>query len=194
MKPRRPARQVKMPTVVSAAPTMVTNMTGFLIIRRGSSFLNESPIAGPAIFQSKREGALCVMKSCMVKTVFPARMRKCSTIGPSASAGRKFSAPTSRTVPSSSMTNVPPETGNVPALGGAIFFCASEPASAMIGMIIRKRPIKHRQAERGVVPGRVGGQAGEGAAVVAGAGAEGVKNFAQAVRAGVVQARPGPTC
>ena len=32
-----------MPTVVSTAPTMVTNMTGFLIIRRGSSFLNESP-------------------------------------------------------------------------------------------------------------------------------------------------------
>jgi hypothetical protein len=30
---------VKMPAVVSAAPTIVTNMTGFLIISRGSSFL-----------------------------------------------------------------------------------------------------------------------------------------------------------
>ena len=50
---------VKMPTVVSAAPTMVTNMTGFLTISRGLSFLNESPIAGPTMFQSKREGALC---------------------------------------------------------------------------------------------------------------------------------------
>jgi len=33
---------------------MVTNMTGFLTIRRGSSFLKASPIAGPAMFQSKR--------------------------------------------------------------------------------------------------------------------------------------------
>ena len=57
MKPRSPAGQVKMPTVVSAAPTMVTNMTGFLIISRGSSFLNESPMAGPTMFQSKRDGA-----------------------------------------------------------------------------------------------------------------------------------------
>jgi hypothetical protein len=32
-------RAVKIPTVVSAAPTMVTNMTGFLIISRGLSFL-----------------------------------------------------------------------------------------------------------------------------------------------------------
>jgi hypothetical protein len=43
--------------VVSSAPTMVTNMTGFLIIRRGLSFLKEFPIAGPAIFQSNSEGA-----------------------------------------------------------------------------------------------------------------------------------------
>ena len=57
MKPRS-ADAVKMPTVVSTAPTIVTNMTGFLIIRRGLSFLKASPIAGPAIFQSKREGAL----------------------------------------------------------------------------------------------------------------------------------------
>ena len=31
--------------------------------------------------------------------------------------------------------------GNVPALAGTIFFCASEPAMAMIGTIIRKRPM-----------------------------------------------------
>ena len=54
----RSAWAVKIPTVVSTAPTIVTNMTGFLIIRRGSSFLKASPIAGPAIFQSKSEGAL----------------------------------------------------------------------------------------------------------------------------------------
>ena len=51
--------ETKIPTVVRAAPTMVTNMTGFLIIRRGLSFLKASRIAGPAMFQSKREGAFC---------------------------------------------------------------------------------------------------------------------------------------
>src|SRR2546429_5618964 len=54
---------------------------------------------------------------------------------------RKFSAPTRRIVPSSSTTNVPPATGKVPALGGEIFFSPSEPAIAMIGMIIRNRPM-----------------------------------------------------
>jgi len=48
----------KNPTVVSIAPTRVTNMTGFLIIRRGSSFLKALPIAGPAMDQSKSDGAL----------------------------------------------------------------------------------------------------------------------------------------
>ena len=81
------------------------------------------------------------MVDCEVRTSWPLSIRKCSTIGPSARAGRKFSAPMSSTVPMSSTTNVPPDTGNVPALGGAIFFCTSEPASAMIGMIIRKRPM-----------------------------------------------------
>ncbi len=59
--PRNSGSAVKIPTVVSAAPTIVTNMTGFLTIRRGFSFLNASPIAGPAIFQSKREGDFCVI-------------------------------------------------------------------------------------------------------------------------------------
>ena len=62
-------------------------------------------------------------------------------MGLSASTGRKFNAPMSSTVPMSRMTKVPPDTGNVPTLGGAIFFCTSEPASAMMGTIIRKRPM-----------------------------------------------------
>jgi hypothetical protein len=54
MKPQSVAA-VKMPTVVRIAPTMVTNMTGFFTIRRGSSFLNASPIAGPTIFESNND-------------------------------------------------------------------------------------------------------------------------------------------
>ncbi len=43
-------------------------------------------------------------------------------------------------VPISRMRNVPPETGNVPALGGETLLATNEPARAMIGTIIRKRP------------------------------------------------------
>ena len=67
-------------------------------------------------------------------------MRKCSTTGPRVSTGRKFRAPTNNIVPSNSMMNVPPDTGKVPVLAGTSFFCASDPAMAMMGTIIRKRP------------------------------------------------------
>src|SRR4029077_5240589 len=60
--PRSPDSAVKIPTVVRAAPTMVTNMTGFFTISRGFSFLNASPIAGPTMFQSKSEAGFCVIK------------------------------------------------------------------------------------------------------------------------------------
>ena len=39
-------------TVVSAATTSTTNITGFFTISLGSSFLKESPIAGIRIFGS----------------------------------------------------------------------------------------------------------------------------------------------
>ena len=60
-KPRSPGSAVKIPTVVRAAPTMVTNMTGFFTISRGFSFLNASPIAGPTMFQSKSDAGFCVI-------------------------------------------------------------------------------------------------------------------------------------
>ena len=71
-KPRNAGSAVKMPTVVSAAPTMVTNMTGFLIISRGLSFLKASPIAGRTMFQSKRERP-CVFIDCRSSIEFSSR-------------------------------------------------------------------------------------------------------------------------
>ena len=58
------------------------------------------------------------------------------------------------------------ETGNVPALGGEIFFCTSEPARAMIGTIIRKRPINMAIPSVVLYQGVFAGKPGEGAAVV----------------------------
>ena len=70
----------------------------------------------------------------------PALIASCSTIGPSASAGKKVRPPTIRMTPTTRPTNRPPVVGNVPADGGIDFLAASEPAIAMAGMIIQKRP------------------------------------------------------
>ena len=50
---------------------------------------------------------------------------------------------------------------------------------------------QHRQADGQVVPGRVGADAGERAAVVAGAAGVGVEDLGEAVRTAVVQVRRG---
>ena len=47
--------EAKTSTVVTRAPTSVTNITGFLIMVTGLSFLKASPMAGTMIFGSKME-------------------------------------------------------------------------------------------------------------------------------------------
>src|ERR1700733_1594476 len=143
--------EAKISPVVTMAPTMVTNMTGFLIITAGFSFLKESASAGTTMDESNREWAFALIyrflsDSAQYSLGAPDQRMKCSTIGPRASAGRKFSAPTSSTVPISSQVKVAPETGNEPGPGGISFFAASEPAMAMMGTIMRKRPINMAKA------------------------------------------------
>ncbi len=53
--------ETKISTVVTAAPTMVTNMTGFLIITAGFSFLKESTNAGATMAGSKSEWAFVLI-------------------------------------------------------------------------------------------------------------------------------------
>ena len=65
-KPRSP-EAVKIPAVVSTAPTWVTNITGFLMVSRGSSLRKAFTIAGPAMFLSKRDGDFCVMDAPVSK-------------------------------------------------------------------------------------------------------------------------------
>ena len=90
------------------------------------------------------------------------------------------------------MRNVPPETGKVPALAAKLSSVHERTGQSHDRHDHQEPAEQHGEAERRVVPRRVGGEAGEGAAVVAGAGTEGVKNFAQAVRAVVVQAGQAP--
>jgi hypothetical protein len=70
----------------------------------------------------------------------PALIASCSTIGPSASAGKKVRPPMITITPITRPTNQPPVVGNVPADAGIYFLAASEPAIAMVGMIIQNRP------------------------------------------------------
>ena len=65
---------------------------------------------------------------------------RCSAIGPSASAGKKVRPPMMRMTPTTRPTNRPPVVGNVPAEGGIDFLAASEPAIAIAGTIMKKRP------------------------------------------------------
>ena len=61
-------------------------------------------------------------------------------MGPSASAGKKVSPPTMRMTPTTRPMKRPPVVGKVPADGGCVFFAARDPAMAIAGMIIQKRP------------------------------------------------------
>src|SRR5581483_9473477 len=76
----------------------------------------------------------------LLQNMVPECIRKCSTIGPSASAGKKGNAPTIRMTPISKTTNSGVLTGKEPTEGGTIFLAARLPAMPIIGMIIRKRP------------------------------------------------------
>ena len=122
-------------TVVSTLPTSTTNMTGFRTMWRGSSFANASRIARRTIGGSKSGRLL----RGHVRTASRAH-RECSTIGPSASAGKNVSAPTIRIdADEQRRRTAAPVTGNVPAVSGAIFFSARKPAE-------REHRHDHREA------------------------------------------------
>src|SRR6202007_2949907 len=120
---------------------------------RGSSFANAEPIAGITIFGSNNAETGMLLRIILVvsidmdatpdqfdaaEKVVPATIAICSTIGPSASAGKKVRPPTITMTPTTRPTNRVPVVGNVPADAGTDFLSASEPAIAMAGTIIRK--------------------------------------------------------
>src|SRR5215468_6927480 len=136
-------------TVVNAVTISSTNITGFLISVRGSSFPNAEPMAGTTILGSNSAETgmrlriiLVVVSMDMDATpdqfdaaakVVPAAIASCSTIGPSASAGKNVSPPTMTMTPTTRPTNRVPVVGKVPADGGTDFLTTSEPAIATAG-------------------------------------------------------------
>ena len=117
---------------------------------------------------------------------------RCSTIGPSASAGTKVSAPTMITTPTSSTTNSGVCVGSVPGPAGHELLARQRAGDRQHR---NGQPVagdEHREAAGEVVERRVGGQAGEGAAVVVARERKGVEHLAEAVRAGIEIARTCP--
>ena len=84
-----------------------------------------------------------------------------------------------------SSTNCRPCVGKVPADGGSDLLARQRSGDGERRDDHQEAPDQHRDAERGVVEHRVGGEPRERAAIVAGRRGVGVKDLAEAVRAGV---------
>ena len=237
---------VKMPTVVRPAPTCVTNMTGFLIISRGLSFLNESANAGPTMFQSKERESFVSHKmfnhgwtdshgwsgatnppvlDCgsplplwnpgsrwksgrglpqsktlprsfvSILCLFIRGLVRKVSLGAQGSARRSGQGQHGQEVQRADEQNCSeqqhdeggPEARERARAGRGDFSARANRRRAMIGTIMRKRPMSIARPSVVLCPRRVGREASERAAVVTGGGTEGVKHFAKAMRAGVVQ-------
>src|SRR5215813_6720141 len=122
-------------TVVNTVTISSTNITGFLISVRGSSFTNAEPMAGITILGSNSAETGMRLRILVVsidmdatpnqfaaaEKVVPATIANCSTIGPSASAGKKVRPPTMTITPTTNPMNRPPVVGKVPAEAGTDF-------------------------------------------------------------------------
>src|SRR5580692_5554501 len=125
--------------LVARLPTSTTNITGFFIMFRGSSFTKESQSARRTIFMSQIDFDF-FFSAIFPQKVFPTDINRCSSMGPRLSTGKKVRDPTMRITPTSSTLNNGVVTGNVPSDGGTYFFFARLPAMASIGMIMKNRP------------------------------------------------------
>src|SRR5580658_8138860 len=126
--------------VVATLPTSTTNITGFFIMFRGSSFTKESRSARRTIFMSQIDFDF-FFSAIVPQKVLPTDINRCSSIGPKLSAGKNVNAPTMRITPTNNTLNNGVVTGNVPKDGGTYFFLAKFPAIASMGMIMKNRPI-----------------------------------------------------
>jgi potassium-transporting ATPase potassium-binding subunit len=131
----KPNREIIHNPVVKIADIYTKSITGFCTCVFGFSFINESLIALPSIFLS----AKALFVDCAISLPPYTILWKNSAIGPSASAGKKLSAPTSKTIKISKNTNIAFVVESVPAVVAIFFFPARLPAIASVPIIGRKR-------------------------------------------------------
>ena len=168
------------------ATISTTNITGLRDHGRGSSLWKASPMAG-----SRMAGSISWWQM-FCDRVHDGLRRKCRTASPdvrrsvpATKRGKEGQAAHDQDDADQKPDEQPPWVGKVPAEAGTIFLAASDPATAIIGTMNRKRPISIAKPSVEIVEDRVGGEAGKGAAIVAGGGGEGIEDFAEAVRPAV---------
>src|SRR5665213_237878 len=71
--------------------------------------------------------------NCSNQNVLPASIKKCSTMGLSASAGKYCKPPRIKTTPVSRAMNIVPWVGKLPDDAGTLVLAARDPAMAIIG-------------------------------------------------------------
>ena len=171
------------PAVVSTLPTSTTNITGFRTMCRGSSLTNASRIARRTIGRSNSGSCWSRPVSHGLRSSLPAPISRCSTIGPSESAGKKVSAPTIRITADQQHDEQRRRDRERARRLRHDLPLGQEPRQRQHRHDHREPAEQRRQAEQRVVVVGRPGQAGEGAAVVAGRRGEGVQDLGQAVRA-----------
>src|ERR1700728_721164 len=179
-------------TVVSAATTSTTNITGFLISKRGSSLTNDWPIAGTRIAGSSIEDCelrmLLLLSMGLAACVIEGAGVHCEMLDDRPKGNR-------REVDQSAgdHDHAHHQADEQRAVGG------ERPRRDRHDLLPRQRtgdrqhrddhqeaPHEHRHAECVVPERHIGGNSGERAAVVAGCRGVGVKRLGKAVRPGVV--------
>src|SRR5882724_4999472 len=182
-------------TVVSAATTSTTNITGFLIISRGSSLTKAEPIAGITIFGSSiAETGMRLFNLTTSMEVTPKSVRSEQSVG------------VHREVLGDRAKRERREEGETTDDQDDADDQADEQATRrrqragrrrnrlLAGERTRKRqrrhdheeaPDEHRTGQREVVEQGVSGQAREGRTVIAGRRREGVEHFGKAMRTGI---------
>src|SRR5271154_4685249 len=178
----------KISTVLMAAPTIVTNMTGFLTINRGSSLRNVSPSAGTRILGSKIETDLVAIKLKQVsfqhQKMFDNRTER--------ERGQKGQRADENHRADEQQHEGQIGHGKSSGAGRNNFFLRERSGEREQRHNHSEASEQHVKAERRVPPRRICVQSGERAAVVACAGCVGVKHFAQAMRALIGQTRSSP--
>src|SRR6267378_4933978 len=198
VKPRFPppvTRSRRKITVVSAATTSTTNITGFLIISRGSSFANAEPIAGVTIFGSSIADTGMRFRSFMASMdVTPKCGRSEQGVGV---ASEMLDDRTERERREEGETandqdHADDEADEQAARGRQR--AGRRWNRLLAGQRTRQRHRRddheeaadeHRTGERHVVEEGVAGQPGESRTVIAGCRRIGIEHFGEAMRAGI---------
>ncbi len=166
-----PARTFLTRMIVTArAVTSTTNITGLRAWMRGSNLRIESTSAPLTMSLSHSAVALrsAIGNYSCLQNSLPCIIARCSTMGPSASAGKKVSAATIRITATSRITKMAPLVGKVPALARNRPFGRQRTGQREHRHLHHETPEQHHDRERHIVERCVGVESAEGRSVVGG--------------------------